>query len=148
MGRTGLDVFSHSPSSTSSSSTLSSTTSISTSSSSISSLTSSSSTTSSLSITTSTSLFSNSSSTSSSTTSSSSSLATPTGWRYDGCYIDNANGRIFNNQQPDNSALTVESCINTCSGLGYTIAGMEYGGRLTSCSGHCVAYTDFSSMLL
>jgi hypothetical protein len=46
---------------------------------------------------------------------------------YAGCYVDGVNGRIFNNQQPDNQALTVESCVKTCSGLGYSIAGMEYG---------------------
>lgn len=32
----------------------------------------------------------------------------------------------MNYQQPDNQALTVESCIATCAGLGYTIAGMEF----------------------
>jgi len=51
----------------------------------------------------------------------------PASWKYDGCYVDNLDGRILLNQQPDNQALTAESCVNTCIGLGYTIAGMEYG---------------------
>jgi hypothetical protein len=51
----------------------------------------------------------------------------PAGWKYDGCWVDNANGRIMRYEQPDNDELTVESCINTCIGLGYTVAGIEYG---------------------
>jgi len=50
----------------------------------------------------------------------------PSGWAYDGCYVDGANGRILLNQQNDNQDLTIESCINTCAGLGYSVAGMEY----------------------
>jgi hypothetical protein len=53
-------------------------------------------------------------------------LGLPSGWAYKGCYIDGANGRIFNTQQPDLSNLTMESCVSTCSGLGYSVAGMEY----------------------
>jgi hypothetical protein len=53
-------------------------------------------------------------------------LSPPSGWSYKGCYVDAANGRIFNTQQPDLSTLTVESCISTCAGLGYSVAGMEY----------------------
>ena len=68
-------------------------------------------------------------STSSSSSSSTSSTATglPSGWNYSGCYIDNANGRIMLNQQNDNQHLTVESCVQTCSEMGYIVAGMEYG---------------------
>lgn len=51
----------------------------------------------------------------------------PTGWTYKGCYIDNANGRILNNQQNDNSKMTIESCVALCAGDNYTVAGMEYG---------------------
>lgn len=47
-------------------------------------------------------------------------------WSYKGCYIDGVKGRIFATQQPDLSILTVESCISTCAGLGYSVAGMEY----------------------
>jgi hypothetical protein len=55
-----------------------------------------------------------------------SAVALPSGWSYKGCYIDNADGRIFGHQQPDNATLTIESCVSTCIGLGYTVAGMEY----------------------
>jgi hypothetical protein len=51
----------------------------------------------------------------------------PAGWKYDGCWVDNLDGRIIGNQQPDNEELTAESCINTCIGLGHTVAGMEFG---------------------
>ena len=50
----------------------------------------------------------------------------PTGWAYKGCWVDQAYGRILANSEPDDSTLTVESCVATCSGLGYSIAGMEY----------------------
>ena len=50
----------------------------------------------------------------------------PAGWKYDGCWVDNLDGRILRNQQPDNDELTAESCINKCIGLGFTVAGMEY----------------------
>jgi hypothetical protein len=52
--------------------------------------------------------------------------ALPSGWSYKGCYVDNPNGRVMNVEQPDNSSLTIESCITTCSQLGYKVAGMEY----------------------
>lgn len=42
---------------------------------------------------------------------------------------DNAHGRIFTTEIADNSGLTVESCINTCAGQGFSIAGMEYSGE-------------------
>jgi WSC domain len=79
---------------------------------------------------TTTSSTSSSSSKSSTSTSSStsSSTAVPTGWTYQGCYADAYNnlGRTLMYQQPDNAALTRESCISTCAGLGYPVAGMEY----------------------
>lgn len=43
-------------------------------------------------------------------------------------HSDNANGRVFANELPDNSALTVESCINSCASQGFSVAGMEYSG--------------------
>jgi hypothetical protein len=61
-----------------------------------------------------------------STMTSSDATGLPSGWKYGGCYIDNAKGRIMLNQQNDNNQLTVESCVQTCSGIGYKIAGMEY----------------------
>ena len=39
---------------------------------------------------------------------------------------DNAHGRIFQTELPDNQALTVESCIASCSSQGFSIAGLEY----------------------
>ncbi|OQU99179.1 WSC domain-containing protein [Cladophialophora immunda] len=69
-----------------------------------------------------------STSTSASVTSSSTpTAALPTPWQYYGCYIDGTNGRILDIQQPDNSELTVQSCVSNCRGLGYGIAGVEYG---------------------
>jgi hypothetical protein len=63
-------------------------------------------------------------------TTSASASATPppviSGYVYQGCFLDGYNGRDLNYQQPDNAALTQESCIATCAGLGYSIAGMEY----------------------
>ncbi|KAH8807678.1 hypothetical protein F5884DRAFT_673669, partial [Xylogone sp. PMI_703] len=50
----------------------------------------------------------------------------PTGWAYQGCYVDGLNGRDLNHQQPDSQTLTVESCVKTCVAAGYTIAGMEF----------------------
>ncbi|KKY17432.1 putative copper radical oxidase [Phaeomoniella chlamydospora] len=53
----------------------------------------------------------------------------PSGWTYQGCYVDNANGRAMAYQQTDSSSLTVESCITECVALGYTVAGMEYSSQ-------------------
>lgn len=73
----------------------------------------------------------------------------PTGWIYQGCWVDGLDGRILNNQQPDNQALTQQSCVETCATAGYTIAGMEYsvqcfcgdaiynGGALAANQGDC-----------
>lgn len=41
-------------------------------------------------------------------------------------FRDNAHGRVFQTELPDNSALTVESCIASCSSQGFTLAGLEY----------------------
>jgi len=51
----------------------------------------------------------------------------PTPWEYNGCYIDNANGRIMANEQPDNDGLTVEQCVVFCNTSNFTLAGMEFG---------------------
>ncbi|RAL65885.1 hypothetical protein DID88_005548 [Monilinia fructigena] len=53
----------------------------------------------------------------------------PNGWIYSGCWIDGAEGRVLFNQQPDNQNLTVESCVVTCSGLNYNVAGIEYSSE-------------------
>jgi hypothetical protein len=73
----------------------------------------------------------------------------PAGWTYQGCWVDGADGRILNYQQPDNQALTQQSCVEACAAAGYTIAGMEYsvqcfcdnkiynGGALAANQGDC-----------
>lgn len=50
----------------------------------------------------------------------------PEGWEYRGCWIDNADGRIFTHEEADNADMTIESCVDLCIGLGYTVAGMEW----------------------
>lgn len=64
----------------------------------------------------------------SSSTSSPTSAATglPAGWSYAGCYSEGTTGRALNVAQPDSQTNTVEGCVATCKGLGYSIAGMEY----------------------
>ena len=68
-------------------------------------------------------------STSSSVTTSQTSSATglPAGWSYAGCYSEGTTGRSLQHQQPDSQTNSVETCIATCIGLGYKVAGMEYG---------------------
>jgi WSC domain len=65
------------------------------------------------------------------TSTSSSALPTvtglPTGWKYDGCYTEGTGGRALSFGPPDSQANSVETCIQACIGLGYTIAGVEYG---------------------
>jgi hypothetical protein len=73
----------------------------------------------------------------------------PTGWTYQGCWVDGLNGRILNHQQPDSQALTQQSCVAACAAAGYTIAGMEWsvqcfcdtkiynGGALAANQGDC-----------
>ncbi|KAH8891648.1 glyoxal oxidase like protein [Thozetella sp. PMI_491] len=51
----------------------------------------------------------------------------PTGWSYQGCYIDGANGRILPKQIDDNQQNTNAVCAAACFNLGYTISGTEYG---------------------
>lgn len=64
-----------------------------------------------------------------STTSSAVPLPTVSGWSYGGCYVDMAYGRTLRFQQPDSQTLTPESCIATCSGLGYTVAALQYSAQ-------------------
>ncbi|KIP01605.1 hypothetical protein PHLGIDRAFT_123209, partial [Phlebiopsis gigantea 11061_1 CR5-6] len=51
----------------------------------------------------------------------------PAGWKYGACYVDNAHGRIFALELPDNSGLTIQSCITSCAAQGFTVAGAEFG---------------------
>lgn len=50
----------------------------------------------------------------------------PTGWKYGGCWIDQAHSRILSSQAPTSNPSPVESCVSAYIGLGYSIAGMEY----------------------
>jgi hypothetical protein len=52
----------------------------------------------------------------------------PTGWIYDGCWVDSPS-RALEYQQPDNQNLTVESCVAICITLNYHVAGLEYGAQ-------------------
>lgn len=42
-------------------------------------------------------------------------------------FRDNAHGRVFQTELPDNQALTIESCIASCTSQNFTLAGAEYG---------------------
>ncbi|KAI1323225.1 hypothetical protein F5Y16DRAFT_351006 [Xylariaceae sp. FL0255] len=51
----------------------------------------------------------------------------PKGWTSQGCWQDGPNGRILSTYQaPDNDELTVESCVQLCASMNYTISGTEY----------------------
>lgn len=65
----------------------------------------------------------------STTTSAPTATALPSGWKYGGCFIDNANGRIMGYQQAGGSSNTVENCVASCVSAGYTVAGMEYSSQ-------------------
>lgn len=60
----------------------------------------------------------------------SSATGLPSGWSYKGCYVDNANGRILINGQPNDPQLTVQKCVSACVTAGYSVAGMEYGSGM------------------
>lgn len=63
---------------------------------------------------------------------------------YQGCYTDaSASGRALAYQQPDSVNMTVEFCVSTCSGLGYSIAGLEYSSQC-----FCDNYIRYSPTLL
>jgi len=41
-------------------------------------------------------------------------------------FRDNAHGRVFQTEIPDNQTLTVEGCIASCSSQNFSLAGLEY----------------------
>ncbi|EEB99396.1 hypothetical protein MPER_00936, partial [Moniliophthora perniciosa FA553] len=51
----------------------------------------------------------------------------PGTWKYAGCYVDNAHGRIMEYFAGYDQNATIEKCISTCDKLNYTVAGIEYG---------------------
>ncbi|KAH8816323.1 putative fungistatic metabolite [Xylogone sp. PMI_703] len=63
------------------------------------------------------------------TTASAPTVSLPAGWKYAGCYTEGTNGRALTKQQPGGNTNTVESCVSTCVGLGYSIAGLEYSSQ-------------------
>jgi hypothetical protein len=52
--------------------------------------------------------------------------ALPDGWDAYGCWVDAVNGRILGRQLPDDSDMTLASCVSACDELGFSIAGAEY----------------------
>ena len=48
-------------------------------------------------------------------------------------FSDNAFGRIMSTQLNDNQGLTVESCIASCQGMNFTLAGLEFGVQCCKC---------------
>lgn len=50
----------------------------------------------------------------------------PVGWAYKGCYIDYSEARLLPIEQPANSNLTIQSCVRSCSQIGYSVSGLEF----------------------
>lgn len=50
------------------------------------------------------------------------------GWSTEGCYVDSVADRSmpYAVNTVDAASMTVEKCLDACSGLGYTYAGLEY----------------------
>jgi len=46
---------------------------------------------------------------------------------------DNANGRVFPKILDDNPTLTTAGCVEACSALNYTIAGIEWSVQCMVC---------------
>ncbi|KAF1995022.1 WSC-domain-containing protein [Amniculicola lignicola CBS 123094] len=63
-------------------------------------------------------------------------------YSYDGCYTDLNGGRILAINPPDynRSSATHETCLDTCGGLGYGYAGLEYYGEC-----YCGNTLDYSN---
>lgn len=51
----------------------------------------------------------------------------PTNWTYNACWLDNAHGRIVTGNNLGGPNNTVDTCVATCQGNKFTMAGMEYG---------------------
>jgi hypothetical protein len=50
----------------------------------------------------------------------------PTGWSYQGCWVDGVQGRILAAQEPDSQTLTPQKCAQACAAKGYKISGTEW----------------------
>ncbi|KAJ7635293.1 galactose oxidase [Roridomyces roridus] len=50
----------------------------------------------------------------------------PEPWAYLGCFVDGAHGRVLPNEI-DNTTMTVEMCVDICTGTNFSISGLEFG---------------------
>lgn len=53
----------------------------------------------------------------------------PTPWQYNGCWVDNAHGRIMAHAMAPNTNNSALTCIATCSASGFNLAGTEYSNE-------------------
>ncbi|KAH8090923.1 hypothetical protein HD553DRAFT_279680 [Filobasidium floriforme] len=51
----------------------------------------------------------------------------PSGWQDAGCRAEGAGGRALVGYATSGKNMTVKTCVETCAGRGYSIAGVEYG---------------------
>ncbi|KAG2002470.1 hypothetical protein CC2G_004661 [Coprinopsis cinerea AmutBmut pab1-1] len=51
----------------------------------------------------------------------------PEPWTYGGCWVDNANGRVFTHGMGTSPTQTVQTCIAACQTANFTLAGIEFG---------------------
>ncbi|KAF2470030.1 WSC-domain-containing protein [Lindgomyces ingoldianus] len=54
-------------------------------------------------------------------------LTTSKKWEYTGCGTDNIGSRTFTGKSTSSDDMTVEKCVDFCSGAGFSYAGLEYG---------------------
>lgn len=47
-------------------------------------------------------------------------------WEYSGCGFDSVSTRSFTGATTSGDAMTVEKCVDFCSGKGFSYAGLEY----------------------
>lgn len=59
--------------------------------------------------------------------------ARSTTWKYLGCTKDSSGNRLLTSYATNSNSLTIESCVATCSGMGYTYAGLECEWYQTDC---------------
>ncbi|KAI9813477.1 MAG: hypothetical protein M1827_004153 [Pycnora praestabilis] len=56
-------------------------------------------------------------------------LTVTKGWEYLGCGTDSISDRILTGTSSSSDSMTVETCVDTCSSAGYSIAGLEYSSQ-------------------
>jgi len=47
-------------------------------------------------------------------------------WEYAGCGTDSITARVLTDDHESNDKMTVETCVDYCSGKGFSVAGLEY----------------------